>query len=220
MGRRAYILLLCTLAVACLHAQVFDVFKPDAATLNAQVLEKINARRVQKKQPMLEVHPALQRTAVYLTNDLRLSRFQRLRNDRLLLQREARLKSWKFGNPYTLMTVLITQVWAVDYRGGRYYYDANEGDTNNHLFYGKKPSRKDRESPGYRPLPVEDLAITDLAAILADKFLSDKRTVHCLNSGYSLVGCSCSVDPSTVGRRRVPVLKAVFILAGKRLVLD
>jgi len=200
-----------------LCAQELDVFNPDYDGLNSGIIEKINNRRLAQQQQALEHSLSLQKTALYLTRDLRLTRFERMQNNRKVLERTAYLKSWKYGNSYTLMTVVIATHYAVNFRGGRFYYDRKDTETRSHLFYGDKPSKKEKEAPGYKADPVEDFSVNELADRIAGKFLRDKRAMKCLNAGYTVMGCSCTLEKNTVGRRRVPVIKATFILGGKRL---
>ncbi len=197
----------------------FDVYRPDYDGLNKAILEKINAKRTQKNLDPLEELSSLQKTAIFLTRDLKLGRFQQLRNDRKVLQRQVELKSWKYGNTYTLLTVIIATSNAVNYRGGKFYFDKKDADTRNHLFYGKRPTKKEMEAEDYKTYPMDDFSQDEIAENIAHKFLSDKRTVKCLNTGYRMVGCSCYLEKKTLNRSKIPLIKAVFILAGKRLAL-
>lgn len=194
-----------------------DIYHPDYDHLNELVLAKINEKRQKKSETVLERNEALQQTALYFTRDLKLSKFEKLKNDRKVLQKKVHLISWKKGYNNNLLNVIVTLNEAVNYKGGKFYIDKKDTETNSHLFYGDKPTKKETEEPGYVSKPIKDFSYEELAEKIANKFLQDKRTFKCLNSGYDLVGCSCSIDAKTLNRTKIPIIKAIIILGGKRI---
>ena len=195
----------------------FNVNSPDYDRLNSLVLEKINLKRESKSETPLEFSASLQKTALYFTRDLRLRKFEQLRNERKVLMQKVRLLSWKNGYTNTMLNVVITQQNAVNFGGGKFYHDRDDTETNSRLFYGDAPSKAEKKKPDFTSRPIKDFSYDELAEIIAKQFLLDKRIFKCLNSGYSLVGCSCYLEKKTVNRKRIPILKAIFILGGKRL---
>ena len=133
------------------------------------------------------------------------------------MKRKAQVISWKYGYTNNLLNVVTSVHNAVDYRGGKFYHDKEDNETITHLFYGNKPTKKEIEEKGLKTYPIKDYSYEELAMVLANKFLLDKRAMKCLNSGYDFVGCSCSIEARTVNRKRIPIIKAIFILGGKRI---
>ncbi|MGZ4037011.1 MAG: hypothetical protein ACXVPQ_04230 [Bacteroidia bacterium] len=127
------------------------------------------------------------------------------------------LISWKNGFSNNMLDVIITEGDAINYQGGPFYLDKEETDPLSHLLYGVKPTKHQKEQENYQPKPIKDYSYEALAEIFAKKFLLDKRVFKCLNSGYTLFGCSCTLEKKTLGRRRIPLMKAVFILGGRRI---
>ncbi len=201
----------------CPAQSAFNVFTPDVEQLNALVLQKINEKRLKRNALPLEVSKPLQQTAVYFTHNYKGSNFISLRSDRKKYLRKADLVSYKYGYTNTLLNVIISTSNGVDYKGGSFYYDKTDTETNSHLFYGKRPTKKEREAPNFKLYPVADLTYETLADRIADIFLRDRRSLKCLNAGYSLVGCSCKIEEKTLKRNKLPVIKAVFVLGGKRI---
>jgi len=195
----------------------FDVYHPDYNYLNELVIEKINAKRQLRNEVLLARQSALDETALYLTRDLKLSRLQRLMSDRRVMQKKVALISWKKGYPNNLLMVIVTMNHAVNYDGGKFYFDKKDTETTSHLYYGDKPSKKEMEKPGFRLVPVKDFTYDQLAEMISHKFLIDKRSFKCLNAGYDLVGCSCIIEQRTLNHHKIPMIKAVFILGGKRI---
>ena len=199
------------------EGDMFNVSQPDYNGLNSRIIEKINERRLKKKESLLELNNSLQLTALYLTRDLRLSKFEKLMDERRILKRKTYVQSWKYGFQNTILDVTITLNKAINFKGGSFYYDKTDTETSNHLFYGEKPTKREKEEEGFKTRPIKDYSIDQLAEIIANSFLLDSRTSKCLNSGYSLLGCSCYMEKNTVHRNKIPMIKAVFVLGGKRI---
>jgi hypothetical protein len=196
---------------------VFSVNQPDYNRLNTAIIEFINAKRAKKSGVNLESNDALQKTALYFTQTLRLTKFERLMNERRILKRKVSVQSWKNGYTNTMVDVNITFTEAIHFKGGDFYYDRSDTETNSHIFYGKKPGKKEKEEEGFKLRPVKDYTYEELAEQIAQDFLKDNRSSKALNEGYTNIGCSCSLEKNTVNRTRIPLLKAVFVLGGKRI---
>jgi hypothetical protein len=195
----------------------FNVNQPDYERLNSAIIEVINAKREKKNEAQLELNSALQQTALYFTHSLRLSKFDKLMNERRVLKRKVAVQSWKYGYSNTMVDVNITFTNAIHFKGGKFYYDREDKDYNSHVFYGDKPGKKEKEADGFKPRPVKDYTYEELAEKIASDFLKDHRNSKALNVGYSCIGCSCSLEKKTINRNRIPVIKAIFVLGGKRI---
>lgn len=199
------------------QTQVFDVNHPNYELLNDLIINYINDKRSEKQKQNLQENEALQKTAFYFTHQLRLRRIEQMMGERRVLKRKVYLETWKNGFQSSLVEVSITFNKAVNYEGGSFYFDGKDTETNAHLFYGKRPSKKEAAAEDFKLKPIKDYMYTELAETIAEQFLRDNRSVKVLNKGYSLIGCSTSLEKNTVNRNRLPLIKAIFILGGKRI---
>ncbi len=195
----------------------FDVNHPNYDLLNTLIINYINDKRSEKQKQNLQPNEALQKTAFYFTHQLRLKRIERMMDERRVLKRKVYLQSWQNGFQSGLVEVSISFSKAVNYEGGSFYFDKEDTETNAHLFYGKRPSKKEKASNDFKLKPMKDYIYTELAELIAEQFLRDNRSTKVLNKGYSLIGCSTSLEKNTVNRNRLPLIKAIFILGGKRI---
>jgi hypothetical protein len=199
------------------QTQTFDVNQPNYELLNSLIINYINDKRSEKQKQNLQENEALQKTAFYFTHQLRLKRIERMMDERRVLKRKVYLQSWKNGFQSSLVEVSITFNKAVNYEGGSFYFDGKDTETTAHLFYGKRPSKKEKADNDFKLKPIKDYTYSELAELIAENFLRDNRSIKVLNKGYSLIGCSTSLEKNTVNRNRLPLIKAVFILGGKRI---
>jgi hypothetical protein len=195
----------------------FNINQPNYQELNAKIIEFINTKRLKRDEPELSPHPALQKTAEYFTSNFKLRKFQQLISEQKIMEKKAKTMAYQFGYTNTLLTLNMATTRAIDYKGGTFHFDGKDTETNSHLFYGNRPSKKEKEDPSFKLFPIHDFSLEELAESIASDFLRDRRSTKALNEGYTNIGCSTQLEKNTLNRQKIPQIKAIFVLGGKRL---
>lgn len=98
-----------------------------------------------------------------------------------------------------------------------FHLDRSNDESPFHLYKGKKPSTKERESPDFKQIPLEKYTSTEIFDFVKKKF----RTKHILkvlkNGSVSYYGCKVYLNEQSLNSRKIPQLKVVIILGFRNL---
>ena len=159
----------------------------------------------------------MEKACKVFSEELKLRNLNILLADEYKLRKQLALVCKQNGYTNHLQKVMIKFTRSVNYIKGELYYDKDDSETETHLFYGKKPAKYEMKLPGFKRVAVKAYTYGKLADIIARNFFNDNRIKNCLNRGYTDYGCSCYLESKTLNRRKIPIIKSVFILGGKRI---
>ena len=197
--------------------QVFDPTLPNEEYLKELVLQKINAKRLKRKGKELVLNSALQHTADQYISKHRYKKFENTADNKTYTGKRIKKAAKINGYKNAFIDFQIVAKNAMDYYGTRFYYDKDDSDYATHLFLGTKPTRKEKEEPGFKLIPMKNITYDELATQIARSFIRDDGYFNSLNNGYDKYGLALTVDAKTLYRRRIPVLKVILIVGGNRI---
>lgn len=211
------ILIFFSFLLFAVRGQTFDPTNPDEDLLKKLVLSKINAKRVKRKGKELVLNEALQQTADQYVATFRYQRFENSAENKRRFKKNIRKQARINGYKNAFVDFHIVSQNAMNYYGKQFYYDKDDTETSTHLFMGKKPSKKEKEEPGYKAVPVKTLTYDDLASIIARNFVRDDGYFSSLNNGFDKYGFALAVDGKTIHRNKIPKVKVILIVGGNRI---
>lgn len=98
-----------------------------------------------------------------------------------------------------------------------FYLDKSNDESPFHLYKGKRPSTKERESPDFKQIPLDRFKSTEIFDMVKKKF----RVKHILkvlkNGSVSYYGCKVYLNEQSLNSRKIPQLKVVIILGFRNL---
>lgn len=204
-------------STSLLRAQDFDPAHPDYELLRSKVLDKLNERRTLRHRQGMSGHAVLQLTADQYTARLRATRLENTSDNRQRVHKKIRKNARLNGYKNAFIDFHIASLTAINYGGSRFYYDRLDEDTQIHLFEGKRPSKKEKEAPSYKAVPLRLYTYDQLAGLIVSRFSTDDGTFKSLNNGYDKIGISMAVEKNTLFRNKKPVLKIIVVLGGSRI---
>lgn len=199
------------------EAQQFDPVSADETLLKELIIEKINAKRAKRKMKPITSDLALQQTSEEYIARYRYKKFESNSYNKQFIQKKIRKKCVINGYKNGFLDFQITTQNAMNYYGTSFYYDENDTESTTHLFLGNKPSKSEKEDPGFNPVYMKMYTYDELANFILRHFIKDDGYFTNLNNGYDKYGFSLTVDKKTVFRNRIPKIKAILILGGNRI---
>ena len=191
--------------------QLLDIKNIDPDLLNAAVFFRLNKLRKRRRRAPVAFSPQLHILAYNYVTQKHRRKFANLRKNRKYFKKNL-LKYTKSVNfKGRLADIAITREYALNYRRHHpFYYDYRE--TKNY-YYGKKPGTKDST---VEKIPVPCYTYNELAdEIIMSLYRSSSNTT--LRSGaYEYAGCFVQVDPGTLNRKKIPVVKVMIVFGGFR----
>lgn len=200
-----------------LTAQDFDPVNPDYDLLKQLVLEKIDQKRSKKTTAPLINNAALQTTADNYTAILRASKLEKNSENKAKINKKFKRNCKSNGYQYAFVDYHIMSVPCMNARNSAFYFDKEDTETTTHLFAGKKPTKKEKAEEGFQARPIKLYTYQALADIIVSQFVTDEGTFKILNNGFDKFGFSLAVEKRTLFRKRIPALKAIVIVGGKRI---
>jgi hypothetical protein len=202
-----------------LRAQYFDPLKPDYERLNTLVVKLLNEKRFKKNKSTLVVNSSLQKTALFYTNVFVLRKFENNTVNKTRFRKNFKKLCRANGFYSKLIDFTINKISALHYFGKDYYYSKEDSTSDLHLYYGKKPGRKEMSAENFKSVPLPSYSYEKLAQLIADKFIQDQGNFKTLNNAFDQIGLSCVVEPRTLGGHSLPQIKAILIVGGRLICL-
>ena len=99
----------------------------------------------------------------------------------------------------------------LNYNGKRYFYNKREETTDLHLFYGDKPTSKDKNKER-EAIPY--YTYQELARSIVKSTNQDQNKINNKSKAYKYVGVYCMLDYRTLYKRTIPQLKVITVFGG------
>lgn len=199
------------------EAQVFDPTDPNEAYLKELVIQKINAKRAKRKIKPLLLNDALQQTADQYIAQYRYTKFETNDINKRFMRKKVKKKCVANGYKNGFVDFQITAQNAMNYYGTTFYYDKEDTESQTHLFLGDKPSQAEKKEPEFKPVFMKTYTYDEVATLIVRSFIKDDGYFVNLNNGFENYGFSVAVDKRTMFRRRIPKLKMLLIVGGRRI---
>lgn len=196
---------------------MFDPTAPDYELLKELVLEKLNQKRTRRAYKILENNNALQITADNYTKVLRARKLEKNSENKTRINKKFKKNCRTNGYTNAFVDYHIASIPCIHLSGTKFYYDKEDTDTPIHLFLGEKPSKKEKSEDNFKAYPVKLYSYQELAEAIVRQFVGDEGTFKILNNGFDKFGFSLAVEQQTLFRNRLPKIKAIIIVGGKRI---
>lgn len=200
-----------------LVAQDFDPVKPDYGLLKSLVLEKLNQKRVKKKNKGIISNEALQKTADNYIATLSANKLEKNEKNKIRISKKIKKNCLINGYRNAFIDYHITSINCMNFSNKLFYFDKEDTETSTHLFLGSKPTKKEKADEKYVSKPIKLYTYDQLADLIVKQFVTDEGNFKILNNGFDKYGFSLAVEPRTLFRHKIPRIKIIIIVGGNRI---
>lgn len=183
----------------------------DPELLNASVFHAINKMREQKERDAFQYSPELQKLVLSYMGKVESKNFATAENIKKKFLKTILKDAKEKGFKGTLVDLNVLQAQAIDYNDKIFFYNKKDESTELHLFYGERPSKKDKKQdreaiPNYTYKSFSE----NLISVLLKLDKENKTT----SKAYKYSACVLQWDYSSLYKNKIPQIKLIQIVGG------
>lgn len=194
-----------------------DVLNFDEQNYEGAILDELNAQRSLKNRSVFVQDSAYNRMCLTGLATFSKGYYTSHKNEtRVHRYTEIGIRRMQGNN--RLFRVIMFKIRLADIENNEFfYYDRRNFDSELQLYKGKTPTTRNPEHENYvEPVPVDELSEEDFVNNFVAKIKREISAKEFYSKHYTHISLSLRVDPSSVGRRRIPKAYVIVILGGKQ----